>query len=200
MSISAAVRSVRCSGMWTMRRQPALCGEGRACESRHAPSQRPRRRDLAAGSVHPVSSGRIRRLPVLICHCRFEGACGAVGSAPPWHGGGRGFESLQVHHPIRVASVATIARFRIEFPLVGQRPFQTTEKARLSPIQPSVSASHSAPLPVRRPSRFFLAMCLPRGEYPPEFRAPKVHLKQSALVGSSSQIPENLAISSDKGT
>src|SRR5580704_14138580 len=23
---------------------------------------------------------------------------GAVGSAPPWHGGGRGFESLRLHH------------------------------------------------------------------------------------------------------
>ena len=26
-------------------------------------------------------------------------ACGSVGRAPPWHGGGRGFKSHQVHQP-----------------------------------------------------------------------------------------------------
>ena len=31
---------------------------------------------------------------------RFLRGCGAAGSAPPWHGGGQGFESPQLHHAL----------------------------------------------------------------------------------------------------
>lgn len=49
-----------------------------------------RGRWCTAGRCCPV--GQVRILP------RAPWACSAVGSAPPWHGGGQGFNPPQVHH------------------------------------------------------------------------------------------------------
>src|SRR6266568_7976172 len=45
--------------------------------------------------------GRVRSLHVggAVLHIRAARGCSAAGSAPPWHGGGQGFESPQLHRP-----------------------------------------------------------------------------------------------------
>src|SRR5712691_6971734 len=73
---------------------------------------------LSRGS-HPSLGGRIRRPDANINYAISRWGRGAVGSAPRWHRGGRGFESHRLHHlnqrtylrkPLTVAS--TVASFR----------------------------------------------------------------------------------------
>ena len=47
-------------------------------------------------------------------------ACGAVGSALPWHGRGQGFESLQVHHHSKA-----VIRFRANLAVPDACPIET---------------------------------------------------------------------------
>src|SRR5437899_5916904 len=56
-------------------------------------------------TTSPMGPSYCRQAPALsICYIRHSitaRACGAVGSALPWHGRGREFESHQVHHSIQ---------------------------------------------------------------------------------------------------
>ena len=101
------------------------------------------------------------------------GACGAVGSALPWHGRGRGFESPQVHHLIPSESV-TSSKAR------GLRPLAWVRYGHNSSRSCSVcapSALGRAPNPLRGIERNHLIQ-----GWPP-LRFPKNHCSGGDLGG-----------------
>ena len=80
-------------------RRPAAAGglqPGTAGPSTRA--SRPVRPGCPRWPVGPIShpSPRLAKIPELPGTHGWRG-CGAAGSAPPWHGGGQGFESPQLH-------------------------------------------------------------------------------------------------------
>jgi hypothetical protein len=51
----------------------------------------------------------MRRKPAILCYTEPSWACGAVGSALPWHGRGREFESHQVHQSLSAFFIGLLA-------------------------------------------------------------------------------------------
>src|SRR5579871_2947476 len=78
-----------------------------------------------------------KRLPYVIVKAS-SWACGAVGSALPWHGRGREFESLQVHQTFRAD--------RVSDPLTSATPgFRPTRNIVLVLTKPCVDISAPGP-------------------------------------------------------